>query len=46
MTEQAKPEQKPKGFFQRIVSKVDAKMKEKADSKPCCCQKDKNGKCS
>jgi hypothetical protein len=42
-----KPEkEKPgKGFFSKLFDKLDKKMKEKANSSPCCCRDDnKEGK--
>ncbi len=35
-----KPEKK-KGFFGKLVEKLDKKMEEKSKSKPCCDSKDK-----
>ncbi len=32
-----------KGFFARMIDKLDKKMQEKAESRPCCCAKDKPG---
>tara|TARA_B110000037_G_scaffold207049_1_gene253625 strand:+ start:963 stop:1142 length:180 start_codon:yes stop_codon:yes gene_type:complete len=46
-TEQPAPEKK-KGFFTRIVNKLDGAMKEKADQKSqqgCCGSDGKGGKC-
>jgi len=36
-----------KGFFARIIDKLDEKIREKAESRPCCCGKDEreNKKC-
>lgn len=48
-TDKAK-EMNKKGFFKRIMEKIDKKMEEKAKSKACCCSgpkdKDNNSCCS
>ncbi len=36
-----KPEKK-KGFFGKLIEKLDKKMEEKAKAKPCCDPKDKD----
>jgi len=33
-----------KGFFARIIDKIDKKMQEKSKAKPCCCGGDKPDK--
>lgn len=42
----SKKENKTKGFFARLVEKVDKKMEEKAKKNPCSCSpKDGNNSC-
>jgi len=36
--------QKKKGFFARIIYKLDKKMREKTKSVPCCCGQNNKGK--
>jgi len=33
-----------KGFFSRLMDKLDKKMQEKAKNSPCCCGEDKSDK--
>jgi len=35
---------KKKGFFARMIDKIDKKLQEKAKSGSCCCSKDDAGK--
>jgi hypothetical protein len=34
---------KKKGFISRLIERLDKKMEEKANAKPCCGSKDKKG---
>lgn len=38
-----KKENKKKGFFSRLVEKIDKRMEEKAKNSPCSCSSGKNG---
>jgi len=40
---EAKKEIKAKGFFGRLIEKMDRKMQEKAKKSPCGCSGDKKG---
>jgi hypothetical protein len=40
----AKPEKDKKGFFARLIAKLDKKMQEKAKSQSCCCSENKSEK--
>lgn len=43
MTDQSEQQkEKKKGFFGRLMDKLDNKMKEAAEKKPCCCSSDKD----
>ncbi len=44
MKDRANPDKARKGFFARIIDKLDKKMQEKAKSKSCCCDENKSDK--
>jgi len=45
LEEEVKKSEKKKGFFCKLIEKLDKKMEKKAKTKPCCGGKDKGKSC-
>ncbi len=45
MEKRNEEKQKNKGFFARMIEKLDKKLESKAKESTCCCRKDKDPSC-